>query len=83
MFTGIADAAWKTLQKNSMWKFFMHSIVKMMSQKYNNGDWQRAVADRGKSGDFWKREARGYRAASILAASGKLLAATGTKSLSQ
>lgn len=30
MFTGITDAAWKILQKNSMWKFFMHSIVKMM-----------------------------------------------------
>lgn len=52
MFTGITDAAWQILQKNSMWKFFMHSIVKMMSLEYNKEDWQRAVADRGKSGDF-------------------------------
>lgn len=50
IFIGITDAVRQTSQKNSMWKFFMPSFVKMMLLINNNKDSQRAVANRGKTG---------------------------------
>ena len=41
IFIGITDAVRQTSQKNSMWKFFMHSFVKMMLLINNNKDSQR------------------------------------------